>query len=110
MRILNLVRPMNFENRKEIGLSGFEGFLSISALTASACAEVPDAPGVYLVLQTSATPFTFLAESTGGHFKGNDPKVPISILERKSFGVERALFFTLARLEGRGIRLHCVVG
>jgi hypothetical protein len=53
------------------GSPGSKGFVTISALQKSKCCNVPDVPGVYLVLRASKTSPEFLAESSGGHFKGN---------------------------------------
>jgi hypothetical protein len=74
---------MNFESIDGIGEAGFAGFAPISALQASNCCEVPDAPGVYLVLRPNNTGPDFLPESAGGHFKKKDPTVPVSLLEEK---------------------------
>ncbi len=61
--------------------SGFKGFHTVQSLTATNCAEVPDNMGVYLVLNTN-TNVSFLSESIGGHFKGRNPTVTISELQR----------------------------
>jgi hypothetical protein len=61
--------------------SGFKGFHTVQNLTETNCAEVPDTMGVYVVLSTN-TNVSFLSESTGGHFKGRNPAVPISELEK----------------------------
>ena len=75
--------------------SGFEGFETISALKESRCCDVPDVPGVYLVLRASKTPPEFLAESTGGHFKGKNPTVLVTQLELK--WVEDALVLNIGK-------------
>jgi hypothetical protein len=62
---------------------GFEGFLPIPVLQESNCCYVLDVPGVYLVLRSSKTPPEFLAESTGGFFKGKNPTVLAGVLENK---------------------------
>ncbi len=56
---------------------GFGGFLSGASLTATRCWEIPDGPGVYVVLRESPAEVRFLPVSTGGHFKGKDPSVPV---------------------------------
>jgi hypothetical protein len=58
---------MNFESIEGIAEAGVDGFAPISALQASNCREVPDAPGVYLVLRMNNTRPDFLPVSTGGH-------------------------------------------
>jgi hypothetical protein len=62
---------------------GFEGFESIASLRKTRLAHVPDVPGVYLVLRPALTAPTFLPTSTGGHFRGRDPTVPVSQLSER---------------------------
>src|SRR5947209_7391558 len=60
---------------------GFRGFQPLRAL-ARGCSHIPHASGVYVV--TLDPPEAgFVAVSVGGHFKGNDPAVPVSVLEAK---------------------------
>jgi len=49
--------------------------------TAISTAEVPRTGGVYVVVRTASGPPQFLKTSTGGHFKGKDPKVPEEALK-----------------------------
>ena len=74
---------MTFASIDDIGHSGFDGFVTVSALQASKCCEVPNKPGVYLVVRPSSVLPEFLNESVGGRFKGNDPTVPTRTLESK---------------------------
>jgi hypothetical protein len=62
---------------------GFEGFVRISDLRVLVCREIPDKPGVYLVLKAKKFARKFLNKSTGGHFKGKDPTVEIGHLEKR---------------------------
>lgn len=73
----------NLESLHSIKQSGFDGFASISALTKSSCAKVPDEHGVFLVLRRGTSHPEFLEQSTGGRFKGKNPTVPVSLLEDK---------------------------
>lgn len=73
---------LDFESIQEIAKDGFSGFLTVSALQASACCEIPTEPGVYLVLLPDAVPPVFLDQSVGGRFKGRDPTVSIAELQR----------------------------
>jgi hypothetical protein len=61
---------MNLASVGDIRQDSFEGFKAASILQTSDCCEVPDKPGVYLVLRLSTKRPDFLSESTGGHFKG----------------------------------------
>ena len=72
---------MNFKSIDDIHAGGFDGFVEISDLQKSNCSEVPDERGVYLVLRPNRTGPKFLERSTGGRFKGKDPKVEASKLE-----------------------------
>ncbi len=70
---------MKFENLNNITGEGFTGFEKISALMSNRCNNVPKVKGIYLVLINEKP--IFLKENIGGHFKGNNPTVPISELE-----------------------------
>lgn len=74
---------MNFSTIADIRNSGFSGFLSISALQKSKCSDVPNEPGVYLILRSGAALPKFLDASIGGHFKGNNPTVAARTLESR---------------------------
>ncbi|MDT7729343.1 MAG: hypothetical protein QOI21_5919 [Actinomycetota bacterium] len=52
--------------------AGFHGFVVFTGLPA---ADVPKAPGVYLVLRPDAMPPRFLEQSVAGWFKEKDPSV-----------------------------------
>jgi hypothetical protein len=99
---------MNFDSIDDIRQCGFEGFATIADLQASKCCEVPDVPGVYLVLRPNTAPLTFLDRSTGGHFKGIDPTAEVSVLKRKWAGVEHTLVYTLVE-PGQAKRRPCGV-
>lgn len=79
------------EDFDDLRASGFEGFLSVSALNVSR-APIPHLPGVYLVVRTSTAGPTFLTTGTGGHFKGKDPNVPNDLLASKWVASERVLY------------------
>jgi hypothetical protein len=61
-----------------LAMSGFSGFVRLGELPA---AEVPIAPGVYVVVRPAATEPEFLKVSPAGWFKGKDPSVALSALE-----------------------------
>jgi hypothetical protein len=86
---------MIMESIDAIRQSGFEGFVTISALQTSNCGQVPDKPGVYLILRSSTAPPDFLSESVGGHFKGKSPTVAVSQLQGK--WVENALVLNIGK-------------
>lgn len=62
--------------------SEFVGGIPIAELQES-CDKVPAERGVYLVVRKSKQPVNFLETSSGGHFKGRDPSVPISVLKER---------------------------
>ena len=74
---------MSFSGLHDIRERGFKGFVSISALQASRCFEVPDQPGVYLVLRTNVAERDFVCKSCGGRFKGRNPTVAENVLTNK---------------------------
>jgi hypothetical protein len=65
-------------NRAGLTQSGFEGFVSFAELPK---ANVPQAPGVYVVLRVSTEESSFLQRSVAGWFKQKDPSVTTSVLE-----------------------------
>jgi hypothetical protein len=74
---------------------GFEGFLPVASLQSSRCSEVPDLPGIYLILNEGHSPAKFCTNGVGGYFKGKNPNVPIEILELK--WVETALILYVGK-------------
>jgi hypothetical protein len=74
---------MNFACIHDIRRSGFDGFVTVSVLQAAKCCEVPNKPGVYLILRPNSVRPEFLKESVGGRFKENDPTVAAQKLESK---------------------------
>jgi hypothetical protein len=74
---------MSFNSIDELRQQGFGGFISVTSLQKSLCSDVPDLPGIYLVLNPERKPPDILEKSTGGQFKGKDPTVEISRLEDK---------------------------
>ncbi len=62
--------------------AGFSGFISIRELRASKLLDVPNKMGVYLVLRLAAEAPVFLDRSPAGHFKGEEPVVPVEELQR----------------------------
>jgi len=71
---------MDFDSIEKFREYGFEGFMKISDLMETACADVPSVKGIYFVLLMGSKP-KFLPKSTGGHFKGKEPTVDINVLE-----------------------------
>ncbi len=61
--------------------AGFSGFVPIESLRAGRLAEVPNLPGVYVVVRAEISPPVFLARSPAGHFKGQDPTEPAEVLQ-----------------------------
>ena len=73
---------MKLESVEDIERQGFAGFVAVSSLYAAACRQVPEAPGVYLVIRTDPQSPVFLDSSTGGRFKGREPAVSIQALQQ----------------------------
>ena len=61
---------------------GFVGFVRMGSLQNRISLDViPDAKGVYLILRNRKDRPRFRKTSTGGHFKGKDPTVPVATLK-----------------------------
>ena len=71
---------MVFKNIDTLQTLGINRFCRIADLQESACSEVPNDKGIYVVVRKSLTLPVFNVKSCGGHFKGKDPSVPISEL------------------------------
>ncbi|MFO7538979.1 MAG: hypothetical protein R6X32_13120 [Chloroflexota bacterium] len=74
---------MDFADFNDIINQDFRGFVTVETLQQSACADIPDEPGVYFILWPLSETPTFLPENIGGHFKGKNPTVTIRNLEKK---------------------------
>jgi len=99
---LRIVDAMRFDSVDEVSHSGFQGFVPISALQASNCRELPDVPGVYLVLRPIKTRPVFLRQSTGGHFKSKNPTVAIN--ELKNSWAEESVVVYIGKAGGTGMK------
>jgi hypothetical protein len=73
---------MDFGSVEDIKRQDFSGFVAVSTLRESACHQVPEVPGVYLVLHPQPQPPVFLDYSRGGRFNDKDPTVPIQKLQQ----------------------------
>ena len=65
---------------------GFEGFRTVASLRDEGLDGIAAEPGVYLVIRCNTLPPRFLAAGTGGHFKGQNPNVPVSRLTEEWVG------------------------
>jgi hypothetical protein len=71
--------PKSFR-RPDLEATGFVGWRTWDAFRTSS-SDVPDGPGVYVVLRESTRPPKFLTVNPGGHYKGDDPTVPVATLK-----------------------------
>lgn len=65
---------------KALKMDVFNGFVRVFNLRGEALKDIPDVPGVYMVLRDSVERPYFLVRGSGGYFKGKDPNVPLSEL------------------------------
>ncbi|MEK6719817.1 MAG: hypothetical protein AABZ33_04000 [Chloroflexota bacterium] len=77
--------PAALERFTEAGFraAGFSGFQTVGELRSTKLEAVPRDPGVYVVIRVDSSSPTYLAQSAGGWFKGNDPTVPTATLAAK---------------------------
>lgn len=73
---------MLFDSISDMIKFGFIGFEEIQTLLDNKCSNVPKEKGIYFVLKYDEPP-EFLFNSVGGHYKGNDPTVPIEVLKKR---------------------------
>jgi hypothetical protein len=71
---------MTFNDIDEIKKAGFVGFKKMSELFLDS-SMLPNSNGVYLVLNIDNRKGEFSPVGTGGHFKGKDPNVSLSVLK-----------------------------
>ena len=74
---------MNFKLINEFESEDFSGFITIDELMKKNCSQIPNKKGIYFIIRKSNKKPTFMRESIGGHFKGKNPTVDISKLERQ---------------------------
>lgn len=79
------------EKTKNYKENGFVGFLSIRQLCTNNV-TLPVSAGVYIVLRESDQKPHFLTVGSGGHFKGNNPNLPVSRLEKNYIGESRVVY------------------
>jgi len=90
---------MNSASINDVSQGGFVGFVKISALQESACREVLDEPGVYLVLRRDAGPPIFSPQGTGC---GKYTNEKVADLRRK--WVERTVVLNIGKAGGPDIK------
>ena len=71
---------MDFNNIDEIKEAGFIGFKKMGELFIDS-SSIPKIKGIYLVLNPNYKKAEYLQIGTGGHFKGKDPNVSLSVLK-----------------------------
>lgn len=81
---------------------GFEGFRRVGQLDEGGCEEVPVARGVYALVRDTLEAPEFLARSTAGWWRGQDPAIPIAELE--AHWVDGSQLLYVGRAGGPGVR------
>jgi hypothetical protein len=79
---------------------GFTGFKTIDELRGTKLSSVPDERGVYLILRDLPDAPSFIAMSTGGHFKAKDPTAPVALLAAKWVSSAVVMYVGKAGAEG----------
>lgn len=74
-------------SRQGLENGGFTGFARVEDLQRpGGCNVIPKQMGVYVVVRENSTVPTFLVRSIGGHFKSEDPILPVEELTRNWVG------------------------
>lgn len=87
----------------------FDGGRTFDELNMDSSA-VPCTGGAYVVLRTSAETPTFLDQSSGGHFKGEDPTVAVAVLEEKWVPGAQVVYIGNSGDLRRRIGAYCAFG
>jgi hypothetical protein len=88
---------LEFDSIDFIENLGFIGFYTIDEIS-STPSLVPDEMGIYLILNTNINKPEFLHIGSGGHFKGRNPNVSLSVLEEN--WVEHTLILYIGKAGG----------
>lgn len=96
---------ISFKSVDELMNAGFLGFKKIEILFNDST-SIPKMKGVYMVLRISTESPKFLKTGTGGHFKGKDPNVSISILNTNWVEDTIVVYIGKAGSEGSSATLH----
>lgn len=83
--------------REGFEAAGFDGFVRFAELPER---DVPQVPGVYVVLRDTDAPPEFLQASPGGRFESKDPTVSLDQLQKKWNDEVRLLY--VGQASGRG--------
>lgn len=78
--------------RKDLEAAGFIGWAPAQEVST----DVPDTPGVYVVYSDRRGAGEFLATNPAGWHKGQDPTVPVTLLEERWIADAGALYFGAA--------------
>lgn len=95
---------MTFDSLDAIRAAGFVGVRTIRELQATRCRDVPQDPGVYLVVRQSSRVCAFSTRSCGGWFKGEDPGLPVSQL--RQHWVDKAMVIYVGKAGGGRSKAH----
>ena len=91
------------KTRDDLAFLGFEGFVTVQDLT-----EKPQLPpvaqGVYCVVAPAGFSNCFTENGTGGYFKGKNPNLPISTLEKNWVSTSQFLYVGKAGMGKAGKR------
>ncbi len=93
--------PVEFDTITGLQNQGFEGFLTVADLRGGNFGDIPEVPGVYILVRECRSYPDFLEVGTGGHFKNRDPNK--SVAELKKEWVEVALIVYIGQTS-RGLR------
>jgi len=90
------------DSASSLEAEGFAGFFTIGQLHRSDCLEVPDEPGIYVVLARDSAPHGFLRRNTAPVWRGQDPTRAVEALGAR--WIEGAELLYIAAAPGPGVR------
>ena len=92
--------------RRALTNDGYVGWTPFAALRQRSTAVIDEDGGTYVVVRVTNGPPTFLRESPAGHFKGENPTVPVQQLRANWVAGARVLY--IGKGDDLDVRVRCM--
>lgn len=98
---------LNFDSDTldELKQNGFDGFKTVSGIIKNNYTDIPKERGIYILLYNQDAP-EFVEVGTGGHFKSQNPNVPIEVLKESWVDDASIIYIGKAGAENSSATLH----